>query len=91
METSTGKPYTEIIGSGCIIRAFDSDVDEQDLVWHRDYHTRLITIDHANGWQFQFENELPFKLVDGMIFLVERETYHRLIKGTGQLILKIRE
>ena len=39
-EISSGKPYTDI----GIIRLFSSEVDSEELVWHRDKEHRKITV-----------------------------------------------
>jgi len=38
---------------------------------------------------FQFDNELPQPLKEKLF--IPRETYHRLIKGTGNLGVRIKE
>lgn len=88
---STGKPYTEQKRFDYILRTFNEDIEEHELVWHRDKKNRLISVITSNGWSFQFDDELPFELKDGMIFLIPKETYHRVIKGFGSLAIKIRE
>lgn len=90
-DLSTGKPYSEYEEFDYTVRIFDESVSGDDLVWHRDKNTRLISVVDANEWMFQFDNELPFQLRDHMIFLIPKETYHRLIKGNGTLKIKIRE
>jgi hypothetical protein len=46
-------------------------------------------IDPGNGWKFQFENELPWDLEPNMSICILRHEWHRVIKGTGILKLKI--
>ena len=43
---------------------------------------------HDTDWKFQFDNDLPVDLSNKKLF-IPKETYHRLIKGTGDLTLKI--
>lgn len=79
------------INENSFIRKFTSDVNSSELVWHRDKKSRTIKlIGHNNGWLFQFDNELPFEINENE-FLIEKEIYHRLIKGEGELTLKITE
>lgn len=91
------KPYTEnhLVQEGTnqhyIIRTFDKDVLEEELVWHRDKRTRKVTTLTANGWQFQKEDCLPEPLEQGKEIMIHKNTYHRLIKGDGELVVRILE
>lgn len=78
----TGRPYTEE-GE---IRIFPADTQKKDLVWHRDREDRIIEPLHDTDWKFQFDNEVPIEL--DRLF-IQKDTYHRLIKGTGSLKLKV--
>ena len=40
-------------------------------------------------WMFQFDNELPFQM-EGKFF-IPMGVYHRVIKGSGDLKLKIKK
>ena len=80
-------PFTEEIKENYYIRTFNKDVDMEELVWHRDREDRLIEFIGQTNWQFQRDNELPI-CFDKPIF-IKAEVYHRLIKGDGDLILKI--
>ena len=82
-------PFTQIRENSLILRTFSQNIDEDELVWHRDERGREITILEETDWQFQFDNELPQVLRD-VIFIPEN-TYHRVIKGTGELNIQIRE
>ncbi len=85
-ETSqdTGRPYIE----DGDIRYFDQHTDEEEFVWHRDREDRYIESLHKTDWQFQFDNKLPVSLQESKLF-IPKGVYHRLIKGTGNLTLKI--
>lgn len=91
------KPYTEqrLVQEGTnqhyIIRTFDKDVLEEELVWHRDNRTRKVTTLTGNGWQFQKEDCLPEPLEVGKEMVIIKNTYHRLIKGDGNLVVRIME
>jgi quercetin dioxygenase-like cupin family protein len=85
------KPYTESYDNGLIIREFKEDVDSEELVWHRDKRTREITILEGKGWQLQLDNQLPKELQQGLLYTIPKMEYHRLIKGTGKLVVKIWE
>jgi|TARA_R110001606_G_C15331775_1_gene645648 hypothetical protein len=80
-------PYKEHIEGNANIRKFSSDVDEMELVWHRDREDRLIESTHDTDWKFQFDNEIPESL-NNEIFIKKGE-WHRVIKGSGDLILKV--
>lgn len=81
-------PFKEIsLGKNQYIREFSSDVDIHELEWHIDKEDRIIEIIENNNWQVQIDNELP-KLLKDKLF-IPKETYHRVIKGDGKLILKI--
>ena len=43
---------------------------------------------HDTDWLFQLDNEIPQQLSENKLF-IPKETYHRLIKGTGDLVVKI--
>ena len=52
-----------------------------------DASQRVCAVHTQTNWQFQRDNELPI-CFDKPIF-IKAEVYHRLIKGDGDLILKI--
>lgn len=82
-------PYSERRKDNLIVRTFSQDIDEEELVWHRDREDREVTILEETDWQFQFDNELP-QVLKNTIF-IPKNTYHRLIKGTGELNVHIIE
>lgn len=87
VEITSGKPYKDV----GVIRIFSSEVDSEDLVWHRDLQNRKITVLEGEGWQFQFNGSLPFELTEGRIFEIPKGMYHRIIKGKTNLVLKIKK
>ena len=69
-------------------RVFDCK-DRDFFVWHRDKEDRRITVtSEAHGWKFQMDNCLPVDLVLGVVISIPKNTFHRIIAGTG--IIKIR-
>lgn len=44
-----------------------------------------------SDWEFQYDNELPFYLKGREFYSVEKETWHRLILGSSDLLLLIWE
>ena len=67
------------------IRTFDSDVNQSELVWHRDKENRLVEVLEDSDWLFQMDNKLPRPLKKGFKFEIPKETFHRVIKGTTDL------
>jgi len=78
-------PYTDTSN----IRTFSKDVDEMDLIWHRDDEDREIEILEGKGWQFQRDNALPLELKEGDRIFIPRHQVHRVIKGETNLKIKI--
>lgn len=70
-------------------RIFSEDVQEFELVWHRDKEDRYVTPLHKTDWKFQLDNDIP-RVIENEIF-IPKETYHRLIKGTGNLKVRIKK
>jgi len=42
------------------IRNFFDNVDDAELVWHRDREKRIVEVIVCDSWQLQMDNELPF-------------------------------
>ena len=82
------KPYTEEKKDGYIIREFSHGTPSFEFVWHRDKEDRIVETTHDTDWQFQLDNQVPQRLTKDKLF-IPKETYHRLIKGTGDLVVKI--
>lgn len=84
----TGRPYSEKEQDGYIIREFSRNTPTYELVWHRDKKDRVVEAMHKTDWMFQLDNEVPQRLTENKLF-IPKETYHRLIKGTDDLVVKI--
>ena len=82
------KPYKEQIVNDYILREFSQDTPSFEFVWHRDKKDRWVQPTHETDWLFQLDNDIPRKLQKNKLF-IPKETYHRLIKGTGDLVVKI--
>jgi hypothetical protein len=81
-------PYTDIeITDTYIIREFNENIDPIELMWHRDNEDRTLEIVGETNWRIQLDNKLPI-LLENHIFIRKHE-WHRVIKGTGTLKLKI--
>jgi quercetin dioxygenase-like cupin family protein len=86
------RPYQESeISDKVVYRTFDQNIDELELVWHRDLEDRTVTVLEGNGWYFQLENELPVELTSGVTIFIPKMKYHRVIKGPSDLKIKIEE
>jgi hypothetical protein len=82
------KPYNDIeVTDKYIIREFNENIDPIELMWHRDDESRTIEILNETDWQLQLENCFPTSLKDRIF--IPRHEWHRVIKGTGTLKLKI--
>ena len=83
------RPYQELRTFDTIQRKFKQDIDELELVWHRDRKDRQVTIVGGTDWMFQLEDQIPQQLKNTIF--IPKSTYHRLIKGTGELNVHIIE
>jgi hypothetical protein len=72
-------------------RVFSQDVPEKELVWHMDKENRLVEVLEDTDWYFQMDNELPISLKKGVKFSIPKKTFHRVIKGTTDLVILIEE
>jgi hypothetical protein len=82
-------PYQELRTFDTILRKFKEDINEDELVWHRDRRDRKVEILNNTNWMVQLEDEIPQQLKETIF--IPKNTYHRLIKGTGDLDLRILE
>jgi hypothetical protein len=86
------KPYIDQFEEdGSRIRTFSSDIDSDELIWHRDKKDREITILSGVGWKLQMEDKLPKELELGKLYDIPKEEYHRIIKGKDNLVIRIWE
>jgi hypothetical protein len=81
--------YEEQINEDTCIRVFSQDIDSHELVWHRDREDRIIKSLDPTDWEFQLDNKLP-EYFDKTIF-IPKETYHRLIRGSGELKILVKK
>ena len=83
-----GRPYKEVSKESYVIREFSQNTPEDEFVWHRDREDRVIEAIGETDWQFQLDNELPVSLLNSKLF-IPKGIYHRIIKGSDKLKLKI--
>jgi hypothetical protein len=83
-------PFTETkIKHDLFLREFKSNLEQEELIWHMDKEDRIIEIIKSDNWYIQMDNKLPKPLIEGEKYKIDRMTYHRLIKGKGNLIIKL--
>lgn len=81
-------PYKDLeVTDKYIIREFSDNIDPIELLWHRDDENRTIEIIGDTDWKLQLENQLPTSI--NQPIYIPRHEWHRVIKGTGTLKLKI--
>jgi hypothetical protein len=83
------RPYTETYSDGWYERVFEADIESGEMRWHRDREDRYVEPIEPTNWMFQLENELPIK-IEGRLF-VPKGAWHRAIKGTGDLKIRIKK
>lgn len=84
-------PCRELVfQNGDLLRIFTPEVDEENLVWHRDKTKRTISVMESGKWKLQMDNRKPFELEKGMVYDIPKMVYHRLIKGQYDLVLRIK-
>jgi hypothetical protein len=81
-------PYTDIDSVEFITRRFSQDIDPTELLWHRDLKNRSVKMIKGDNWKIQIENELPKSFND---IIIPKLTWHRVIKGSGDLVIQIKE
>ena len=81
-------PYTDINRSDLeISRIFDSKIESEDLMWHRDLEDRILYPVGETDWMIQMDDELPKSIEPGTY--IQAGVWHRLIKGSGELRIRI--
>jgi hypothetical protein len=81
-------PFKETkISDNTFIREFSQNTDSGEFMWHRDFESRIIESLEETDWMIQLDDELP-KKIEGEI-IIPMGIYHRLIKGTGDLKIKL--
>ena len=86
------RPYREsVVRAGVMIREFSRDVPTEELEWHMDRQDRRITVVEGGGWKLQLESGLPFTMVTGQTYEIPMRSWHRVIKGEGDLRIIVDE
>jgi hypothetical protein len=79
--------YSDTEIDNYVMRTFRQDSDSEDLTWHRDAEDRIISSIKETDWMIQVEDQLPEMIANSIE--IKSGVWHRLIKGTGDLTLKI--
>jgi len=82
-------PFKQEIKENYRIRTFSKDVNGYELKWHQDEEDRVVIPLHETDWQVQLDNQLPIKLKEGEEIRIPKYEWHRVIKGSGDLNVKI--
>ena len=78
------------LGESTFERTFSRDVDTGELIFHKDKKDReILKCDNEGEWMLQMDNEIP-KVIQKGVF-IPKDVYHRLIKGSGDLRVLIKE
>lgn len=85
------KPYKEQLIEGYNIRTFSANLTENELKWHWDEENRIVVCEHDTDWMIQLDNELPKKISKGEKIYIPEGVYHRLIKGSNDIVLKVKK
>lgn len=84
-------PFKEKQQDGFHIRTFSSELSEMELKWHFDEQDRTVICEHDTDWMFQIDNELPIPIKKNTPIFIPEGTYHRIIKGKDDLIVKVKK
>jgi hypothetical protein len=81
----------EHIKENIFLREFKESVESEELKWHMDQEDREVKIIESNGWKLQLDNQLPILLEEGKTYFIEKYNFHRVIKGSGNLIVEVKK
>ena len=88
-QTESFMPFEERIENGYYIRTFSNETDNSELVWHRDKEDRIVESIGDTNWMIQLDNQIPKPLTERTF--ISKEVYHRVIKGDGDLKVRIKK
>jgi len=83
----SGKPYVQ----NGRLRSFDRSSDIEEFVWHRDKKDRKVKVIEGQGWQLQYNGDLPVEMIEGKEYHIPSMLYHRIIPGFNNLKIEIKE
>lgn len=79
------------LGDGTVRRIISESRASDELTWHRDRNDRVVVVMEGSGWSFQRDNSTPSPVNPGDVIHISAGEWHRVIPGTGDLTLAIRE
>jgi len=79
----------EHLDNNIYLRNFKSDTDSGEFTWHRDREDRIVESTHQTDWQLQIDDQLPQNMSTPIF--IPKGIYHRVIKGTGDLEIKVQK
>jgi hypothetical protein len=83
-------PFSERkVGDKTFLREFKHDVISEELIWHMDRENRVVEVLKGDNWYHQLDNELPILLEKRKEYKIPKMTYHRLIKGDSDLLIRL--
>lgn len=82
-------PYYEKSDDGYFIRTFTQNTPSEELKWHFDDENRVLIPLSGTSWQLQIDESLPVELNINQEYFVPVDVYHRIIKGQGDLVIKL--
>ena len=88
------KPFEDFeksIYKNVFTRVFKKTVKKEQLLWHKDRKDRVVKVIYGTGWKLQYDNALPTELQVGQNYHINKNEFHRLHKGNGELKLEIKE
>ena len=83
--------YSEKLLGNLRLRKFAADVVDSELKWHQDEKDRKVKILQGEGWQLQFDDQLPQTLHVGDVVHIPRGVWHRVLRGSNTLSIAILE
>ncbi len=84
-------PFLETKKNNIYYRTFNKNTNDHDLKWHTDNEDRIIVSENKTDWMIQFDNELPIPITENKPIFIKKDRYHRLIKGSDDLTLKLKK
>ena len=82
-------PFKEVVEGDYNVRTFSQEVESKELMWHRDNEDRIVESVGNTDWMIQLDDKLPQTLTERVF--IPKEVYHRVIKGKGDLTVKIKK
>lgn len=86
------KEYSDkVLKEGVFVRRFNKAAVINESTWHRDQNTRLVEVLEGSGWHIQVDNRVPVQMKEGDVYRIPAKMWHRIIPGSGELTVLIKE